>query len=530
MNLSPQIPDVYLYDTSLRDGAQREGISFSVEDKIKIASRLDELGIHYIEGGWPGSNPKDETFFHRIKKLTLRNAKIAAFGSTVRKGTLPKDDTNIQALLFAETPVVTLVGKSWDFHIIRVLETELEENLEMISRSIAYLKEYEKEVIFDAEHFFDGYKANPMYALSTIQVAAEAGADMVVLCETNGGCLPWEVEDTTKTVIHELKIPLGIHAHNDNACGVANSLAAVRAGAVQVQGTINGYGERVGNADLCAIIPNLQLNMGKHVLPPEKLARLTDLSHFVAEVANLTHYRYSPYVGASAFTHKAGLHVSAMLKDSHTYQHIDPELVGNLRRSVVSELSGRGNLVEKSREMGMDLTSTQAHRILATIKDLEAQGFTYESAEASLSVMLRRLQPDYDAPFELIDFVVIVEHRQGRGLLAEANVKVRIGDQIIHTAAEGNGPVNALDTALRKALLDIYPDLKNIRLHDYKVRILDSENGTSAAVRVLIDTKNGTHAWSTVGAGTNIIDASWRAIADSMEFALLNGSKFPKES
>lgn len=524
MSPSNSVSPLYLYDTTLRDGSQREGISFSLEDKIKITLRLDEFGVHYIEGGWPGSNPKDEAYFNKVSQLKLSHAKIAAFGSTTRKGTPPQDDPNIQALLAANTPVVTLVGKSWDFHVTHVLETSLEENLEMIRSSVAYMKSQGKEVIYDGEHFYDGYKANPDYALETLLAAQAGGADALVLCETNGGCLPWEVEAITKAVKSKIDTPLGVHAHNDCGCGVANSLAAVHAGVVQVQGTINGYGERVGNADLCAIIPNLQLKMGVSPLTPEKLASLSEISYYVAEVANLPRDRHAPYVGESAFTHKGGIHVAAMLKDAQTYQHIDPDLVGNTRRSVVSELSGRGNLVEKSQLMGLDLDSQQAKEMLSDIKKLEAQGFTFESAEGSVNLMLHRLQPDYTAPFELIDFVVMVEQRQGRGLLAEANVKVRIGDRIVHTAAEGNGPVNALDSALRKALVDVYPKLASIRLDDYKVRILDSENGTSAAVRVLIDTKNGAHRWSTVGAGTNIIDASWRAIADSMEYALLNGS------
>jgi 2-isopropylmalate synthase len=405
-----------------------------------------------------------------------------------------------------------------------VLETTLEENLLMIGQSVAYFKARGKEVIYDAEHFFDGYKANPEYALATLRAASAAGTDVLVLCETNGGALPWEVDETVRAVKAALPTPLGIHTHDDAGCGVANTLAGVRAGAVHVQGTINGYGERVGNANLCSILPDLQLKMGKACVPAENLARLTELSNFVAEVANLPQEKHLPFVGASAFAHKGGIHVAAVLKNEASYQHIDPALVGNCRRTLVSELSGRGNLVDKSREFGMDVTSDQAREALAQIKSLEAQGFTFEGAEASVSVMLQRMQPGYTPPFELIDFVVVVEHRQGRGILAEATVKVRVGERVIHTAAEGNGPVSALDAALRKALLDVYPALAHVRLDDYKVRILDSENGTGAAVRVLIDTKNGTRRWSTVGASANIIEASWRAMADSLEYALLNGS------
>ena len=524
---------IYLYDTTLRDGTQREGISLSVMDKIKIATRLDEFGFHYIEGGWPGSNPKDAAFFDRVQSMSFKQAKIAAFGATLKKGTRPEDDANIQALLAAATPVVTLVGKSWDLHVTEVLETTLGENLGMIADSVAYFKVQGKEVIYDAEHFFDGYRTNPDYALQTLQAALEAGADVLVLCETNGGALPWEVEDIVSQVKARFSTPLGpgpvlggipsigIHTHNDGGCGVANALAGIRAGAVHVQGTINGYGERVGNADLVTIIPDLQLKMGKTCLPADKLTQLTSLSYFVAEIANLPHDTHQPFVGSSAFAHKGGIHVAAMLKNEHSYQHIDPSLVGNQRRSVISELSGRGNVIEKSRQFGIDVSSDQARQVLTMIKSLEAQGFTFEGAEASVSVMLSRLQPGYKPPFELIDFMVLVEHRQGRGIVAEATVKVRVNEKIMHTAAEGNGPVNALDTALRKALEEAYPTLKEVRLEDYKVRILDSDSGTLASVRVLIDSKNGSRRWSTVGASTNIIEASWRAVADSLEYALL---------
>jgi 2-isopropylmalate synthase len=519
--------EIYLYDTTLRDGAQREGISYSADDKLKIVKGLDEFGIHYIEGGWPGSNPKDAVFFQRAKNLRLKHAKIAAFGTTLKKGGKVENDPNLQALLAAETPVVTLVGKSWDMHVSSVLEATLDENLALIGKSVAYFKTFGREVVYDAEHFFNGYKANPDYALETLRTAARAGADVLVLCETNGGALPWEVEAIVKIVVAAFDKPIGIHTHDDSGCGVANTLMAVRAGAVQVQGTINGYGERVGNANLCTIIPDLQLKMGKVCLPPENLARLTEFSNFIAEVTNLPQDKHLPFVGASAFAHKGGIHVAAVLKNEASYQHIDPALVGNYRRTVVSELSGRGNVVEKSREFGLDVDTVQAREVLEQIKALEAQGFTFESAEASISVIVQRLLPGYQPPFELIDFTVVVEHRQGRGMLAEATVKVRIGDQVKHTAAEGNGPVSALDAALRKALLDVYPALAHVRLDDYKVRILDSENGTGAAVRVLVDTKNGSRRWSTVGASTNIIEASWRAMADSFEYALLNGSGHP---
>jgi 2-isopropylmalate synthase len=521
---------VFIYDTTLRDGTQREGISLSLDDKLKIAQRLDDFGVDYIEGGWPGSNPKDVAFFERARDLDLKHARIAAFGATAHKHTDPEVDANCQALLKAETPVVTLVGKSWDLHVYDVLETTLEENLAMIGKTVAYFKQHDKEVIYDAEHFFDGYKANSEYALQTLQAAAENGADLLVLCDTNGGTMPWEIEDLFQEVASRVKTPLGIHTHDDGGCGVANTLAAVRAGAVQVQGTINGYGERVGNANLCTIVPNLQLKMGYDCVSAQQLAGLFELSYFVSEIANLPHDSHYPYVGESAFAHKGGIHVAAILKNEDSYQHIDPVLVGNQRRTVVSELSGRGNVVDKSREFGLDVNSEQARSVLERIKSLEAQGFTFESAEASVSMMVRQMQPDYQPPFELIDFMVLVENRQGRGMLAEATVKVRVGDRIVHTAAEGNGPVSALDEALRKALQDEYPDIAQVRLTDYKVRILDSDSGTSAAVRVLIDTKNGSHHWSTVGASTNIIEASWRALADSMQYALLNGAGQKKKS
>lgn len=514
---------VFIYDTTLRDGAQREGISMSVDDKMKIARRLDAFGVDYIEGGWPGSNPKDIAFFERARKLELKNAKLCAFGMTAHKSTPPEEDANLRAMLDAGTPVVTVVGKTWDLHVFDVLETTLENNLRMIRDSVAYLKANGREVIYDAEHFFDGFKANRGYALQTLQAAVEGGADTVVLCDTNGGTLPWEVEDAARAVQAALDAPLGIHTHDDAGCGVANTLAAVRAGVRHVQGTINGYGERVGNANLCTILPDLQLKMGLVCVPDENLALLTALSHYVAEVANLPRHSHAPFVGESAFAHKGGIHVAAVLKNEDSYQHIDPARVGNARRTLVSELSGRGNVLDKSREFGVQVDSDQAREALAQIKELEAQGFTFESAEASVSVLLRQMQPDYRPPFELIDFLVVVEHRQGRGMLAEASVKVRIGDRVVHTAAEGNGPVSALDAALRKALADEYPAIEKVRLADYKVRILDSENGTGAAVRVLIDTKNGSRRWSTVGASTNIIEASWRALADSMAYALLDG-------
>ena len=516
---------IQLYDTTLRDGTQREGISLSANDKIKIARKLDELGVHYIEGGWPGSNPKDAEFFTLVKEIPFEQAVITAFGSTRRADTPVEEDANIRALLEAETRAVAIVGKSWDLHVTQVLGTTLEENLRMIADSVSYLKDRGREVIYDAEHFFDGYKADPVYALRTLQAAEEAGAACLVLCDTNGGTLPSELTAIIEEVKKATSAPLGIHAHNDSELAVANSLAAVQAGVVHVQGTINGYGERCGNANLCSIIPNLKLKLGYDCISDEQLRLLTSVSRYVSEVANLAHDAHLPYVGQSAFAHKGGIHVDALLKCKESYQHIDPALVGNRKRVVVSELSGKSNIAYKIKEFGLQpsLDQDQLREILQRIKNLEKQGFQFEGAEGSLELLIRRAQPGYKPPFELIDFHVLVENRQGRGMLAEAAVKVRVGDEIMHTAAEGNGPVNALDLALRKALLPFYPQLAKIHLTDYKVRILDSEAGTEAQVRVLIDSACGPRTWSTVGSSTNIIEASWQALADSLEYGLLNG-------
>jgi 2-isopropylmalate synthase len=513
---------ISLYDTTLRDGTQREDISLSVEDKLTIAKRLADFGVHYIECGWPGSNPKDADFFARAARLNLGAARLAAFGSTRHKGTRCEADGNIAALLQAATPVVTLVGKSWDYHVSHVLSATPEENLAMIGDSVAFMRQQGREVLFDAEHFYDGYLANPDYALATLRAAFEAGADWLVLCETNGGRLPWEVEAITRQVAERLPgARLGVHCHNDSGCGVANSLAAVRGGASMVQGTINGYGERVGNADLVTILPNLQLKMGFQVIPDENLKELTHLSRFVAEVANLKHDDHHPYTGHSAFAHKGGIHVAAILKAADTYQHIDPARVGNEMRSVISELSGRGNILLQAQNMGIDVNRDEAQKVLAQIKHMEHEGFTFEAAEASVELMLHRLKPGYERPFELVDYFVITERRHGRGLLSEATVKVKVGEAVKFTAAEGNGPVNALASALQASLVDAYPVLRTVRLTDYKVRILNSSSGTAATTRVLIDFQSGSDGWTTVGASANIIDASWRALADSMEYALV---------
>ena len=514
---------VAVYDTTLRDGTQAEGISLSVEDKLKITQLLDELGVDYIEGGWPGSNPKDAAYFQRVRDLPLTHAKIAAFGSTCRVGSNPAEDANIQAMLDAATPVVTVVGKSWTLHVRDVLRTTKEENLRIIRESVRLLRDQGREVIYDAEHFFDGFKADRAYALRTLRAAVEGGADLLCLADTNGGTMPWEIE----TIVGEVRTAfpgttLGIHTHNDGDVAVANTLAAVRSGARHVQGTINGYGERCGNANLCSIIPNLTLKMGYPTLPEGKLSHLTRISRAVASISNQPHDRHAPYVGLSAFAHKGGIHASAMRRNDLSYQHIDPQLVGNTSRVVVSELSGRGNLVSKAEEIGLSLEEIQdLPGLVQRIKELEYRGFTFEGAEASVELMLRRAHADYHPPFRLIDFMTIVEHRQRRGLLAEATVKIRVGDQIYHTAAEGNGPVNAMDLALRKALLPVYPQLAQFELADYKVHILDSDAGTAATTRVLIDMQNGARRWSTVGASANIIEASWIALADAVEYGIM---------
>lgn len=513
---------IWVYDTTLRDGTQSEGISFSCNDKLRIAQRLDDLGVDYIEGGWPGSNPKDIEFFERIGELDLKHAKIAAFGSTRRANTAPEDDANLQAMLNANTPTCTIVGKTWTLHVTDVLQTTLEENLRMIEESMAYIRSHEREVIYDAEHFFDGYKADPDYACQTLGAAVKGGATSIVLCDTNGGVLPDEIAEITREIQSQFpETIIGIHTHNDSECAVANTLVAVNAGATHVQGTINGYGERCGNANLCSIIPDLELKMGYACLPENQLESLYDLSHFVAELANLSPNEHLPYVGRSAFAHKGGIHVAALRKNVDSYQHISPELVGNQMRTVISELSGRGNLMSKVEEFGVTVDDQETwSAVLANIKSLEARGFSFESAEASIEMMIHRQQKNYKPTFELIDYSATVEHRQGRGVFAEAMVKIKIDDEIIHTIAEGDGPVNALDKALRKGLRPIYPKLMSFQLADYKVRIIDGNHGTAAITRVLIETQNTHRRWSTVGASQNIIEASWVALIDSIEYGL----------
>ncbi len=509
---------IQLYDTTLRDGTQMEGISLSVDDKLKIARRLDDLGVAFIEGGWPGSNPKDAEFFARARELEWRTAKIAAFGATCRVGGTPEGDANIKALLDSGAPVCTVVGKTWSLHVSEVLRTTPEENLRIIEQSLAHLKAAGRRVIYDAEHFFDGWRADRAYALETLRAAVRGGAETLVLCDTNGGSMPWQIGEIVREVKAAIGHPLGVHCHNDSETAVANSLAALAEGAIQVQGTINGYGERCGNANLVSVIPALELKMGLRCLPEGKLKTIGEVSRFVAEVANLAQDTHQPYVGKSAFAHKGGIHVAAMRRTAASYQHVDPDVVGNTMRVVVSELSGRGNLQSKAEEFGVQ--GADLAGLLEEIKAQEAKGFSFEAAEASVALMMRRQQAGYRPPWELVDFLVNVEHRSGRGLFAEAMVKVKVDGEQLHTAAEGDGPVDALDHALRKALAGRFPELADIHLTDYKVRILDPSTGTGAITRVLLDSRRGSRRWTTVGASTNIIEASWRALSDAIEYGL----------
>jgi 2-isopropylmalate synthase len=515
---------IKIYDTTLRDGSQAEDIAFSVEDKVRIAQRLDELGIHYIEGGWPGSNPKDLQFFKEIKTIHLSHAKIVAFGSTCRAGILPQSDGNIQALIEAETEVVTVFGKSWDIHPLEALNISLDQNLEMIYQSVRFLREQVPEIIFDAEHFFDGFKNNPSYALSVLKAAEEAGADWIVLCDTNGGTFPNEIQSIVKKVKKKMTGPLGIHAHNDTEMAVANTILAVQEGASLVQGTINGYGERCGNANLCSIIPNLRLKMGTPCITEFQLAKITEVSRFVSELANLPHDKYLPYVGESAFAHKGGIHVSAIRKRDITYEHIQPEKVGNRQRVLISDLSGESNILYKAAEFKINLESKdpKVRKILDDLKQLENEGFQFEGAEGSFEILIKKALGRHKKFFELLGFRVIVEKKtEDQFPLSEATIMVRVGNQIEHTAAVGNGPVNALDNAIRKALEKFYPELREIKLLDYKVRILSTKDGTGAQTRVLIESGDGKSKWGTVGVSENIIQASWQALVDSIDYKLL---------
>ncbi|MBF0330006.1 MAG: citramalate synthase [Nitrospirae bacterium] len=516
--------NIEIYDTTLRDGAQAEDVAFSVEDKLRITEKLDDLGVHYIEGGWPGSNPKDVEYFKRAKKLKLKNALVVAFGSTHRPKIKVENDPNMKALVESQATIITIFGKTWDFHVKEALKITREANLVIIHNSIAYLKKHSEKVFFDAEHFFDGYKGNPGFAIKCLLAAQKAGADRLVLCDTNGGTLPDDLRKIVHEVLKKVKTPIGIHAHNDSDCAVANSLSAVELGAVQVQGTINGLGERCGNANLCSVIPNLQTKSGFKCISTENLKKLRDASRFVNEIANMSHFKRQPFVGDSAFAHKGGIHVSAIRKHPETYEHMRPELVGNSQRVLISDMAGRSNILRKAEEfkIRLDADSPEVQGILDRMKGLEHQGFQFEGAEASFELLLKKALGLHRRFFDLIGFRVIDEKRhENEEPISEATIMLRVGKNIEHTAATGNGPVNALDNAIRKALEKFYPELKSVRLLDYKVRVLTTGKGTSAKVRVLIESGDELHKWGTVGVSENIIEASWQALVDSIEYKLL---------
>lgn len=516
---------VVIYDSTLRDGTQGEDVNFTVQDKVRIAEKLVDFGVDFIEGGWPGSNPRDIEFFNEIQKSRIGTKHISAFGSTRRAKRTCDNDENIQALLAANVPNITIFGKTWDLHVEEALRIPLEKNLELINDSLGYLKKRADVVFYDAEHFFDGYKANSVYAIQTLKAAIEAKADCLVLCDTNGGTLTNEIADIIEAIKKEIgDYPLGIHCHNDSDCAVANSIAAVQNGIVHVQGTINGYGERCGNANLCSIIPNLQIKMGKDCVPSESLKNMRSVSRFINELGNLKHNIHQPFVGRSAFAHKGGVHVSAILKNARTYEHIVPELVGNRQRVLVSDLSGKSNLIYKAKDFGLDVDSDdpRINKVLEDLKVLENKGFQYEGAEASFELLIAKAMGTFRKFFDLLSFRVIDEKRSAiEPPVSEATVMMMVGGEIEHTAATGNGPVNALDNALRKALEKFYPSLGSMTLFDYKVRILPGADGTKSITRVLIETKDESgDVWGTVGVAHNIIDASYQALADAIEYKL----------
>jgi len=524
---------ISLYDTTLRDGTQGENISFSAEEKIKIAKRLDDFGIHYIEGGWPGSNPRDMQFFNLARRMVLKNARLTAFGSTRKPNTDPGIDPNVMALLNSHTPAVTIVGKSWDLHVEQVMGTSLDENLNMIRDTVAYLKKHNREVIYDAEHFFDGYQKNTDYALQTLFAAVDGGADYIVLCDTNGGTLPFDVASTVENVRNSLAknydarlypkpVNIGIHTHNDCGVAVANSIAAIRSGAVMVQGTINGYGERCGNADLTSIIPILCLKMGCPGIPRDNLAKLKKISRFISETANMIPRNTRPFVGKSAFAHKGGIHVNAIMKVPRAYEHIDPELVGNRRRVLISDLSGKSNVEYKADELGVELGGNgfDSRKIVSEIKHLEQQGYQFDAADESFKILIEKLTEQFNPLFELESFRVTVEKDKDQPCSAHATIKISVDGSEEITADEGNGPVGALDNALRKALNKFFPDLDSMRLVDFKVRVIDGREGTAARVRVLIESRDKDRVWSTIGVSDDIIEASWQALADSFHCKL----------
>jgi 2-isopropylmalate synthase len=514
---------IHVYDSTLRDGAQAQGISYSVEDKIKIVERLDELGVSYIEAGNPGSNPKDLEFFKRVGALRLKHAKIIAFGSTRKVGIAAAEDSNVQSLIQAGTQAIAIFGKSWDYQVTEILRTTLDENLLMIGDTIRTLKQLGKEVVFDAEHFFDGYKANPAYALQTLAAASEAGADSLCLCDTNGGCFPNEIFAIVKEVADRFKVAIGIHCHNDGELAVANSVMAVQAGATQVQGTINGIGERCGNANLCSILPNLQIKLGFDCIPAHCMAHLTSLARFVSEITNSLHNDKAPYVGNDAFAHKGGMHIDAVTKSPVSYEHIDPMLVGNSRRLLMSEVAGRSTLLAKINAIDPTLSkdSPETQKIVDRLKELEHEGYQFESAESSFELVVRKLLGKYRPFFELKEYKVIVNEPSINGINSSAMIKIMVGDQEELTAAEGDGPVNALDNAVRKALERFYPAIKTIKLTNYIVRVLDSDKASAAKVRVLIESTDHDKSWTTVGVSADVIEASWRALVDSIEYKLV---------
>ena len=514
---------IKLYDTTLRDGSQAEGISYSVMDKIRIAEELDKLGIHYIEGGWPGSNPKDREFFEKVSRLKLKNSKIAAFSMTRRPNISAAQDSNLLALLKSKAQVITIVGKTWDFHVREVLKTTLDENLAMIFESVNFLVKKGFVVFYDAEHFFDAYQENKEYALKTLNAAVDAGCSVACLCDTNGGTLTSQLSSVVKEVKGKIKLDLGIHCHNDAGVAIANSLAAVEAGVTQVQGTINGYGERCGNADLIPIIANLKLKLQIDCIPDEQLKQLTHLSHFVSEISNMRLKNEQPFVGDSAFAHKGGMHINAIMKNSTSYEHLDPHLVGNKRHILVSELGGKTGILLRAKDLNYDLSKTdpQTKKILELVQTLEHQGFQFEAAEASFQILMQKALKKFKKFFELEGFKVVIEKNKNKKITSEAVIKLKVNGVKEHTAAEGDGPINALDNALRKALKDFYPTLAKMHLSDFKVRVLDGKAGTAARVRVLIQSQDGQDTWNTIGVHENIIQASWQALVDSVEYKLL---------
>jgi 2-isopropylmalate synthase len=514
---------IVLYDTTLRDGTQGEQVNISAEDKLRIAGKMDEMGIEYIEGGWPGSNPKDARFFEMARKTPFKTSRLTAFGSTRRANVTPENDDSLQAILASETGSVTIFGKSWDLHATEILGVTLDENLSMIDDTIRFLKGKGREVIYDAEHFFDGYKKNPAYALKTLEAALNGGADVIVLCDTNGGTLPYEVGSIMKDVMPKLAgVPVGIHPHNDCGLAVANSIEAVRAGAIMVQGTINGYGERCGNVDLISVIGNLQLKMGYSCLSDDRINHLTELSRYVSDVVNIPPMNHMPFAGASAFAHKAGVHVSAIQKNFSAYEHIDPELIGNRRRVLVSDLSGKSNIEYKTKEMDVKLGLTgDSKKIVNQIKMLEDKGYQFEAAEGSLELLIRKASNQFVEPFALESLRVTIEKDKSQPTTSQATIKVSVGDEFEITAAEGDGPVNAMDNALRKALTNFFPEIAEMKLVDFKVMVIEGTEGTGARVRVRMESGDSHEVWSTVGVSENIIEAAWQALVDSIQYKLL---------